>query len=186
MLADVTKKLFTVDDYYRMADAGILNPRDRVELIEGEIVEMSPIGLKHVSRLIRANEFFTFAFKGRAFVSIQLPLRLNNYNEPQPDIVIMRTREDYYEAKRLTPEDTFLVIEVSDSSLRYDQKVKLPLYAATGVVEFWIENLQDNVLLVCRDPEGKDYKTQFTLRSGDSVSPLSFPGISFKVSDLLG
>ena len=186
MLADVSKKLFTVDEYYRMADAGIFTEDDRVELIEGEIIQMSAIGHRHMVCVNRANDLLTSALKGKAVVSIQNPLRLNQYNEPQPDIVVFKWRADYYASKPYTPEDTLFVIEVSDTTLRYDTKIKLPIYAANGISELWIENLKEDVLLVCRHPAKKTYKTQLTLRRGDSISPLTFPGTSFKVEDLLG
>ena len=186
MRADVTKKLFTVDEYYRMVDAGILKAKDRVELIEGEIIEMSPIGHRHEVCVIRATDFLTAALRGKAIVSVQNTLRLNNYNEPQPDIVVLKWRADYYAPKRFTPDDSLLVIEVSDTSVRYDTKIKLPIYAATGVAELWVENLQKDLLLVCRDPAGKNYRTQLTFGRGDSVSPLAFPDVTFRVDDLLG
>src|SRR5437870_5311061 len=140
MRAEVTKKLFTVDEYYRMLDVGIFTEDDRVELIEGEIIQMSPIGKKHASCVNRATDLFTAAFRGRAIVSVQNPLRLNTYNEPVPDIVVLKFREDYYETQSHTPDDTLFTVEVSDSTLRYDTKIKLPIYARTGVVEVWIEN----------------------------------------------
>jgi Uma2 family endonuclease len=186
MQAEVTKKLFTVDEYYRMVDAGILSERDRVELIEGEIVEMSPIGQRHVVCVDRANHLFTSSLNRRALISVQTPLRLNKYNEPQPDIVVMKWQDDYYSSKRHTPEDTLFVVEVSDTTLRYDTKIKLPLYAVTGVPELWIENLKENVLLVCRNPSGRKYNTQLTLTRADAISPLAFPDVSFKIADLLG
>src|SRR2546428_4017420 len=99
MQAEVTKKLFTVDDYYRMAEVGILNESDRVELIEGEIVQMSPIGNRHASCVDRATELFITAFKGRAIVSVQNPLRLDKYNEPQPDFIVLKHRSDYYSSR---------------------------------------------------------------------------------------
>jgi Uma2 family endonuclease len=185
MHAEVTKKLFTVDDYYRMAEAGILSERDRVELIEGEIIEMSPIGNRHAACVNRANELFVSSLKERALVSVQNPLRLNKYNEPQPDIVVMKRRDDYYASRPLSPEDTFFVLEVSDTTFRYDAKIKLPLYAAAGVRELWIENLKEDALLVCRDPAGRNYNTQLTLCTGDAISPQAFPVVSFKIEDLL-
>jgi Uma2 family endonuclease len=186
MRADVTKKLFTVDEYYRMADAGIFNEDDRVELIEGEIIEMSPIGIKHMACVDRATHLLISSLKGKALVSVQNPLRLNNYNEPQPDIVVLKPRADYYATKPHTPEDTLFVLEVSDTTLRYDMKVKLPIYAATSVSEVWIENLQEGLILVFRDPTGKHYKSQLSLKRGDTVSPLAFPDLVLKVEDLLG
>jgi Uma2 family endonuclease len=186
MRTEVEKRLFTVDEFYRMADAGIFGEDDRVELIEGEILQMSAINQRHFSCVNRTNDVFTSAFKGRAIVSIQNPLRLNNYNEPMPDIVLLKPRADYYASERHTPADTFLVVEVSDTTIRYDQKIKLPLYAAAGIGELWIENLQEDLLLVCRDAVGKDYETKLTFRRGESVSPIAFPEVVFKVEDLLG
>jgi len=186
MRTDVTKKLFTVDEYYRMADAGIFTEDDRVELIEGEILEMSPIGHRHMVCVDRANDLLTSALRGKVLISVQNPLRLNKYNEPQPDIVVLKWREDYYASKLHTPEDTLLVLEVSDTTLRYDTKVKLPIYAVSGISEVWIENLQEDLLLVCRGPAEKNYRTQLTLRRGEFISPLAFPDVAFKIENLLG
>jgi Uma2 family endonuclease len=186
MLAEVSKKLFTVDEYYRMAEAGIFTEDDRVELIEGEIIQMSAIGHRHMVCVNCANDLLTSALRGKAVVSIQNPLRLNQYNEPQPDIVVFKWRADYYASKPYMPEDTLFVIEVSDTTLRYDTKIKLPIYAANGISELWIENLKEDVLLICRHPAKKTYKTQLTLRRGDSISPLAFPDTAFKIEDLLG
>jgi Uma2 family endonuclease len=185
MRVEVTKKLFTVDEYYRMLDAGILTEDDRVELIEGEIIQMSPIGNRHAACVDRGTDLFTAAFRGRAIVSVQNPLRLNEYNEPVPDIMVLKPRADYYASKSRTPEDTLLAVEVSDSTLRYDIKIKLPIYARTGVAEVWIENLREDLILVCREPSSKGYNVQLTLRRGDSISPLAFPDTVFKVDDLL-
>jgi hypothetical protein len=186
MQAEVTRKLFTVDEYYRMLDAGILTEDDRVELIDGEIIEMSPIGNRHAASVDRANDLFTSSFRGRALVSVQNPLRLNDFNEPQPDVVVLRRRADYYASKSRTPEDTFFVLEVSDSTLRYDVEVKLPRYAAASVPEVWIESLEEEFLLVCRNPMGENYATRLSLGRGDAVSPLALPDVVFKVEDLIG
>ncbi len=186
MLAEVTKRLFTVDEFYRMADAGIFAEGDRVELIEGEIIQMSPIGHRHMVCVNRANDLFVSALKGKALISIQNPLRLNEYNEPQPDLVAFKWRADYYASKPYTLDDALFVVEISDTTLRYDTRVKLPIYAAAGVQEVWIENLKENLLLVCRYPISKVYKTQLSLRQGDLVSPFAFPDVRFKVEDLLG
>jgi Uma2 family endonuclease len=186
MRTDVTKKLFTVDEYYRMADAGIFTEDDRVELIEGEILEMSPIGHRHMVCVDRANDLLTSALRGKVLISVQNPLRLNKYNEPQPDIVVLKWREDYYASKLHTPEDTLLVLEVSDTTVRYDTKVKLPIYAANGISEVWIENLQEDLILLCRDPAERNYKTQLSLQLREFISSLAFPDVAFKIEDLLG
>jgi Uma2 family endonuclease len=186
MRAEVTKKLFTVDEYHRMGEAGILAPDERLELIEGEIIQMSPIGQRHALCVVRATDLLTSALKRKALISPQNPLRLNKYNEPQPDIVLLKWRADYYASTFYTLKDALLVLEVSDSNLRFDTKVKLPIYAAAGIRELWIENLNEDVILVSRDAVDKKYKSQFTLRRGDMISPLAFPEAAFKVDDLLG
>ena len=103
-----------------------------------------------------------------------------------PDIVVLKPRPDYYASESHTPEDTFFVVEVSETALRYDTEIKLPIYARTGVSEVWIENLREGVLLVWRDAAGKNYDIQFTLGRSESVNALAFPDVIFKVGDLLG
>src|SRR5262245_9761101 len=152
MQIEVTKKHFTVDEYERMAEVGILGPEERTELVDGEIIEMSPPGIRHASCCIRANTLFTEALGRRVFVSVQNPLRLDQYNQPQPDILVLKSRPDFYASRRPNPEDACLVVEISDSSLALDRKIKLRHYARTGVPEFWIEDLKRNVLLVFRLP----------------------------------
>jgi Uma2 family endonuclease len=186
MRTDVTKKLFTVDEYYKMAEVGIFDEDSRVELIEGEIIEMSPPGNRHIACVNRATELFVTKLGRRVIVSPQNPVRLSNMTEPQPDLVVLKPRPDYYETKRLSAEDTFLVIEISDTSLRYDRNRKLLLYAKYGVPEVWIEDLQHNVILVYRDPDAKSYATCLELRPGESISMLAFPHVLFTVTSLLG
>ncbi len=186
MQIEAAKKLFTVDEYYRMADAGILTPDDRVELIDGEIIEMCPIGNRHLGCVNAGNRLFGRAFEGRAVISVQNPLRLSNYTEPQPDVVVLKYREDCYRFKRPMAEDALLVVEVADTTLSYDRNVKLLRYAKSGVPEVWIENLEDDLLLVFRDPAGGAYQTCLILRPGDSLSVAAFPDVVFKVEDFLG
>src|SRR5205085_263235 len=162
METEVAKKLFTVDEYYRMGEAGIFDPEARLELIEGEIIEMSPPGIRHMSCVNRATALFADRLPGKAMVSVQNPLRLSRYSEPQPDIVLAKPRSNFYSDKRLAWEDTLLVVEVSDSTLGYDRNRKMPLYAAAGVPELWIENLQNDMILVFRNPGGKMYSTSLT------------------------
>jgi Uma2 family endonuclease len=185
MQVETTKKLFTVDDYYRMAEAGILMPEDRVELIDGEIIEMSPIGARHLGCVNRATRLFTAALGNRAVVSVQNPLRLNKYNEPEPDIVLLKPRADDYASKTPAAEDAILVVEVAETTLRYDRDVKMPLYAAAGVPEVWIENLIDDLLLVYRNPAGRAYTTSLQLRRGATAAPVALPDFVFTVEQLL-
>jgi Uma2 family endonuclease len=186
METEVTKRLFTVDEFYRMADAGIFTEDDRVELIDGEILEMSPIGLRHSACVNRATTFFSEAFGRSAIVSIQNPLWLSEYTEPLPDIIVLRPVPDFYASRKCRPDDVLFMVEVSDTTLNYDKNIKLPRYAMAGVAEFWIEDLKGDVLLVYRDPVGKSFTTSLVLQRGDSISPLAFPKVTFQVNDLLG
>jgi Uma2 family endonuclease len=186
METEVAKKLFTVDEYLRMGEAGIFDPEARLELIEGEIIEMSPVGLPHVGSVNRANALFSSRLAGKVIVSVQNPVRLSRYTEPLPDIVLARPRGDFYSGKAIAPEDTFLVIEVSDSTIRYDRNRKMPLYAKSGVPELWIENLQEGVILVYRDPGPETFATSLIVKRGESISIAAFPDVVFKVEELLG
>jgi Uma2 family endonuclease len=186
MRIEVEKKLFTVDEYHRMCETGIIGFEERTELIDGEIIKMPSPSTRHVACANRANTYFSEAFGRRAIVSIQNPLLLNLYNEPQPDIVVLKPRADFYASTRFTPEHVFFVVKISESSLAFDRKVKLPKYAACGTPEVWIEDLKHDTLLVFRDLENDNYKTCRTLRRGEAVSPIAFPDTVFKIVDLLG
>jgi Uma2 family endonuclease len=185
MQVETTKKLFTVAEYYRMAEVGILGPEDRVELIDGEIFEMSPIGDRHAGCVNRANHLFTSGFGNRAVVSVQNPLQLNKYTEPEPDLVVLKPRADYYASKKIRAEDAVLVVEVAETTLAFDRRAKLPRYAAAGIPEVWIEDLKSNTLLVYRDSKGSAFATSLVLRREDTVTPSAFPDVIFSVNDLL-
>src|SRR5262249_4227161 len=185
MQIEVSKKLFTVDEYYRMAKAGIIGPDDRVELIEGEIIQMSPIGVRHAGHVNRLNHLFVTTLRRRGVVSVQSPIQLNDYTEPEPDLIVLKPRSHYYASKKVRAEDALLIVEVSDTTLRYDRKIKRKLYAAAGIPEVWIENLEADELLVYREPAGKAYRVSLTLRTGDSVSAIAFPDLKFTIDELL-
>jgi Uma2 family endonuclease len=143
MIAAVSQDLvrrhrITVEEYYRMAEVGLLAPDARVELIEGEIIDMAPQGITHASLIMRLDAILHLAAADHFIVSTQLPLRLDQYSEPEPDFTLLKWRKDTYATARPTPADTLLAIEVSQSSLRYDRRRKLPLYARHGIAEVWI------------------------------------------------
>jgi len=186
METEVAKKLFTVDEYLRMGEAGIFDPEARLELIEGEIIEMSPVGDRHVICVNRATALFSARLAGKAMVSVQNPVRLSRYTEPQPDILLAPWRDDFYASKRLSAEHALLVIEISDTTIRYDRNRKMPLYAKAGVRELWIENLQQDVILVYRNPGSETFATSLTFKRGVSLSLTAFPEIVFTVDELLG
>jgi Uma2 family endonuclease len=185
MRIEAEKKLFTSDDINKMYEAGILGPDDRVELLDGEIILMNP-GRKHTACTDRANALFTEALGRRAIVSIQGPIVIDIHNEPKPDVLVLKPRTDFYASFDRTIEHALLVIEISDTTLDRDLRRKLPHYAASGVPDFWVEDLQHDLILVFREPEGNGYKEHLTFGRDDAISPLAFPDVVFTVADLLG
>jgi Uma2 family endonuclease len=185
MEIEVTKKLFTVHDLRQMEQAGILHEDERIELIDGEIVQMSPVGRRHTVCVNRANTLFVRALDHRALLSPQNPLRLSDWTMPMPDIVAFKYRDDFYAQKEPTHEDVFFVLEVSDSSLSYDLKVKLSRYASAGIPEYWIADVQNDILRVHRSPTANTYAVALTLGPGEHVSPDAFPDIRFRVEEIL-
>ncbi len=186
MVAQPARRQFTVDEYYQMGRVGILSEDDRVELIEGEIIEMPPIGGRHASCVNRLNRLFLMALGDSAVVTVQNPLRLDGRSEPVPDVMIVKPRADFYEERHPLPEDVLLLVEVSDSTIGYDRRVKLPLYAQHGVPEVWIADLDRGVIRVHQDPTPDGYRVVHTRRRGDRLVPSAFPDLAFAVDDILG
>ena len=137
------KRKLTVDEYNRMGEAGILGPDERVELLDGELYTMAPIGEGHIGGVIGLTFLFNRHLLGRALVSVQNPVRLSNVSEPEPDLVLLQPRDDFYRTMKPRPEDVLLLVEVADSSLAHDRDTKLPQYAAAGIPEAWLVNLVD-------------------------------------------
>ena len=185
MAVQLPRHKFTVDEYHKMAENGVLTEDDRVELIDGEIIDMPPIGELHFGHVNRFNRVFSQEFVGRAVVHVQNPVRLGRHREPQPDVVLLKLRDDDYDARMPTPEDVLLLVEVADSSLDYDRNTKIPLYSEAGILEYWIVNLVDEHILVYRDPGPTGYGVVQVLRRGDTIRPVSFPDVEIAVSDLL-
>jgi Uma2 family endonuclease len=168
-LADVgvKKRLLTVDAYHRMGEVGIFAPDERVELIEGEIVERAPIGSKHSGMVTLLNQLLVRSVGERALISVQNPVRLSNISEPEPDFAVLKTRADYYQSAIPRPEDVLLVVEVAEASLAYDRKVKLPLYAVRGIPEVWIIDVVNRMFSMYSEPTSGTYaKAETTDRPG--------------------
>ena len=175
----LTRHRLNVDDYHRMAETGILGEDDRVELIDGELIDMAPIGQDHAGTVDVLTRALVMACGERAIVRVRNPLRLDRLNEPQPDVAILRPREDFYRrGEPPGPADVLLVVEVADSSLRYDRRVKLPLYARAGIGEVWIVDLRRRVVDVHRTPAGDGYATIETHGPEDIVTLALAPGIA--------
>ena len=183
----LTRHRLNVDDYHRMAEAGILGEDDRVELIDGELIDMAPIGQGHAAAVNRLNRALVMAFGERAIVSVQNPVRLDRFSEPQPDFAVFRPRADFNATgERPGPPDTLLVVEVADSSPRYDRTVKLPLYARTGIPEVWIIDLRRRVLEAHREPGPDGYAAMTTHGPEDTVTLAQAPGIAVELRRVLG
>lgn len=173
-----------VDAFHRMVETGILAADARVELIHGEMLDMAPIGSRHagiVNLLIRAFE----GMGERAILSVQQPIRLDRYSEPQPDIALLKPRGDFYTRQHPTAEDVLLLVEVSDSSLRYHREIKIPLYAQCGVTEVWLVDTQARQLTRMRAPIRGQYSSSVVLSSG-VVQVAALPGIAVDLDWLLG
>ena len=187
MAAEPIRRRFTTAEYHAMAESGILAPEDRVELIEGEIWRMSPIGPLHVSRVTRLSYAFTSRLKQEeALVVSHSPIHLDDFSEPEPDLALLRFREDFYAEALPRPEDVLLVVEVSDTTVHYDRRVKMDLYARHGTPEAWLCNLPRATVEVYRDPSPQGYGQILTFRGGDRLSPLAFPGLVIEVGAILG
>ena len=177
---------FNVDDYYRMADAGVFPIDARVELIEGEVVEMCPIGNRHAGCVNRLGTFLSRGVGGIAIVAVQNPVRLNDFSEPQPDIALLKPRADFYSNSHPTPADVLLIIEVADTSVDFDRRIKLPLYARAGIPETWLMLLPKDLIEVHSQPVNGKYQKVQRLKRGKALVSPTVSGLTFKVDDLLG
>ena len=187
MALQVEKRLFTIEDYYRMAETGILRRDDRVELIRGEIVRMAPIGIPHASRVDILTVEFVRAVGDDAIVRVQNPIRLEAQNsEPEPDISLLRPKRDYYASAHPTPVDVLLVVEVADSSLSYDRNVKMPLYAEAGIPEVWIMALEEECVERYSGLDGGEYRDVRRFYPGESIAPALLPNARLDVGRLFG
>ena len=185
-MAEPLKKLFTRDEYYALAEAGILKPEDRFELIEGEIYCMPPIGNPHagcVNRLVR--QFSALVAADRAVLSPQNPVNLTDISAPQPDITVLRPREDFYGNGHPTPADVLLLVEVSETTIGFDRHTKIPLYARCGIPEAWLVDLTKEILEIHRDPARDGYRNVQRLRRGERIAPLAFPDFEIAVESIL-
>ena len=180
------KRLFSVAEYHKMAEAGILSEDDRVELLEGEIVAMSPIGSRHAACVDRLTQYLVGEAGSRAIVRVQNPVRLGEHSEPQPDLALLKPRPDFYATSHPGPEDVLLVVEVAETSAAVDREVKVPLYARFGVPEVWLVDPAADRVEVFREPSAQGYREARVLRRGDAVAPVLLPDLLVPVDAVLG
>ena len=187
---DLPRHRFTVEDYHRMAEVGLLGEDDRVELLEGEVVEMTPIGPEHAGTVDRLNQRLIQALAGRAIVRVQSPIRLDDRSEPEPDLALLRPVEDFYTSRVPEPADVLAVIEVADTSYERERYVKQALYARAGIPELWIVDIRGTTPALERHVEPRraeeTYGRRETLAVDATIAPLSLPEVTLRVGDLLG
>ena len=185
LASDRKTRKFTVAEYYRMAEVGILGPEERLELIEGDIIVMPPIGPGHADNVNELNEVLAGYAPGRFRIGIQNPIHLDNGSEPQPDVVLLRRRPEGYGAAHPTPADVLLIIEVADSTLNYDREVKAHIYGRNNVPETWVRNLPDDCIERFSEPGPNGYGQHTVHRRGETITPVSLPDLRLAVADLL-
>jgi Uma2 family endonuclease len=181
---EVTRWRFTVHDYHRMGEAGILHEDDRVELIEGEIVEMAAIGTRHFSCVNRLNRLLVMSVGDEAVISVQNPVRLNEHTELQPDLAVIRPRD--YRESLPEPDDVLLLIEVSDTTLAYERGLKLQLYAQAEIREVWIVNLPAETIERYTEPSSDGYQRVAQTRRGQALESTGLPGVIPSADEVLG
>lgn len=186
MAIQTLKRKITVNEFQLMAKTGILDEKERLELMEGEIITMTPIGDNHARCVLFLTNFFAKKLIGKVMINVQNPLQLDTISQSQPDITLLRPRSDYYQSKSINPDDILLLIEVADSSIKYDRQIKAPFYAKHGISELWIINLENQTVEIYRDPQSDGYKDCHTFHPGDKIAPKAFPAFSMSVKDILG
>lgn len=177
---------FTVDDYYRMGEIGIFPPDVRVELVDGEIKRMPPIHPPHASIIHRLNAVLARKLHGNVVVGIQSPIRLDDFNEPQPDVTVLRFRDDYYGSSHPAPADVLLAIEVADTSLRYDRDEKMPRYGRAGIPEAWLVDVQAQTITVFTEPHIGGYGQERVVTRGQEIVSLAVEDLRLQVDEALG
>ncbi len=175
---------YTTADYHRMGEAGIIAPDVRVELIQGEIIDMTPIGSGHAGLVKHLNKIFIQTVGDAVVVGVQDPVVLDDFSEPEPDLALLRFREDFYTKSHPRPEDVLLIVEVADTTLQYDREIKLPLYAHAGIPEVWLVDVVAKSVTVYSLPEEGGYTKQVNLGDLNRVEVLALDGFSFDLSGL--
>lgn len=177
----VHKHRLTAEEYRRMGEAGILKQQERVELIEGEIVDMSPIGSNHAGTVLYLSNVLKMSLGEKTYISVQSPIDLGDSSEPEPDIVVLKPREDFYRHSHPKPGDILLIIEVSDTSLRYDRGIKIPLYAKYEIPEVWLIDLENNELNIYNSPQNERFEN---MRKASDYSQLLLKQLPNKIINM--
>ncbi|QSV53499.1 MAG: Uma2 family endonuclease [Dolichospermum sp. UKL201] len=178
-------RLWTVDEYHRMAEAGIFEPSERVELLEGKIIWMVAKGTAHSSAVGRTNKFLQNCLGNQAWIAVQDPVKLNERSEPEPDIAVVKIDPLDYADHHPTPTEIYLIIEVADSSLKLDTEIKAKAYSQAGIKDYWVLDVVKRELILFRNPTEEGYQNRETITEHQNISPLDFPDLEIVVSQML-
>ena len=176
----------TTDIYHQMIEQGILTSNDKIELLEGDLIKMSAVGPRHAACVDRLSEILRTAFGIAITLRHQNPVELSKVSEPEPDITILRRREDFYAQTHPSPDDVLLLIEISESTLKKDRGIKLSAYAKAEILEYWIVNLQDDIIEVYTNPTDNSYQTVRLVHRHETLSPVLLPTVILEADDVLG
>ncbi|MBW4664402.1 MAG: Uma2 family endonuclease [Chroococcus sp. CMT-3BRIN-NPC107] len=193
MSTQLLKRQFSIQDYHHMVVAGILSEDERVELIQGEIVQMSPIGVRHASCVKRLIKLFSQSLGDRVIVAVQDPIELSSFSEPQPDLALLQPRGDFYAAGHPQPEDILLLVEVADTTIESDfaertlceRAMTIPWYASSGITEVWLVDVNQQVVEIFREPTDNSYQSIQKFQIGE-IFIQAFPDVGFTVEKILG
>lgn len=186
MVFPLERKLFTTTEYHRMIEAGVFDEDDRLELLDGEIIKMAPIGPRHAACVDRLTVFLVTKLKKSAIVRVQNPVELSEYSEPEPDISLLKSRADYYASRHPAPDDILVAIEVADSSVERDRQIKIPAYARSGIVEVWLVDLPADRIEIYTQPDKGFYREVRIVPREQRVISKSIPTLKLKAADILG
>lgn len=179
-------RLLTVQEYHRMAEVGILQPDEKVELIAGQIIrKMSPQGSPHAAAITRANRLFGKCLGDKVLVRLQLPVVLNDFSEPEPDLAVVKAEPFDYDDHHPTAKDVYLIVEIADTTLKGDREVKGKVYARSGLEDYWILDVNNRQLYVYREPTDEGYQREIILTENDSIAPMQFPDCVIQVAQML-
>jgi Uma2 family endonuclease len=185
-LEDLPQRRWSVNEYHQMMAAGILTTRDRVELLEGCIIEMAPQEPPHASTTSSFGNDFVLLFAGRAWVRQQLPITIALNSEPEPDIAVVRIDPNRYRDRHPVPEDVYLLIEVSDATLNYDRSRKAKVYAQANIPEYWVVNVKQRQVLVFREPQGDRYQVEQVFDAQAAIAIGAFPDLVIELTNVWG
>ncbi|MBU7584330.1 MAG: Uma2 family endonuclease [Nostoc sp. TH1S01] len=186
MTVQLLRRKFTVQQYHKMIESGILTEDDRVELIRGEIIEMSPIGTKHAGCVNRLINLLVQLLGNRVIVAAQNPVKLNDNSQPQPDVALLKPRDDFYAAAHPQPQDIFLLIEVADSTIIYDREEKIPLYAEANIIAVWLIDINEQIVEVYQQPTATGYQHIQKFVGGETLSIPGFADVAITVNEIFG